>query len=248
MARPTGQRTITQTVWTAPSSSPMSRPNASRTKATAKRKPTLSASRNARAVLLERRAVPLDPVDPVDTPLDLPECRRRRDQGADEPEHERQVAVMRAHLVRLLDRVGEEVAGQPGHGVLDRVDDHAAELEVAERGGEADERDQPLDEDERHHERERAGVAEAVGVAQPSEASATSRRRPVSSSVLRASSPVSSHVSGTRVAVLIGLPGRRSRSRPARSRSRTTSPSRGRRRRARRAPSGRARPRSSARG
>ena len=76
---------------------------------------------------------------------------------------------MRADLPRLLHRVREELAGEPRHGVLDRVDDHAAHLEVAERGGEPDERDEPLDEDERHRERERAGVAEAVGVAKPRE-------------------------------------------------------------------------------
>ena len=76
---------------------------------------------------------------------------------------------MRPDLPRLLHGVREDLAGEARHRVLDRVDDHAADLEVAERGREPDERDQPLDEDERHHEGERAGVAEAVGVAKPRE-------------------------------------------------------------------------------
>ena len=169
MSKPAGQRTIVQIWCTRSSSRPMSRPNARSTNATANRKPTLSASRNALPYFSSGGPVALDPVDPVDRALDLPERGRPGHDRPDQAERQRQEAVVRADLPRLLHGVREELAGEARHGVLDRVDDHAAHLEVAERGGEPDERDQPLNEDERHHEGERAGVAEAVGVPKPRE-------------------------------------------------------------------------------
>ena len=199
------------------------------------------------AVLLEGGSVPLDPVDPVQRALDLAERRRRGDHGPDEAEDEREVALLRAHLPRLLDRVGEDLARQPRHRVLDRVDDRPADLEVAERGREADQRDEPLDEDEVDRVRERAGVTEAVRVAKPLVCVDDQPRAPRLRSVSRASSPVSSHVSGTRVAVL--MPHRDADLDRARLRldlERLRSP-RDRRRPSRRAPCGRASPRCCAR-
>ena len=121
------------------------------------------------AVLHERGAVALDPVDPVRRALDLAERRRRRDERADQPDRQREEAVAGTDLARLLHGVREQVAGEARHRVLNGVDDHPAHLEVAERGREADQRDQPLDEHERHHEGERARVTEAVGVPQARE-------------------------------------------------------------------------------
>ena len=191
------------------------------------------------AVLLEGGPVALDPVDPVDRALHLSERGRPGHDRPDQTERQRQEAVVRPDLPRLLHGVREDLAGEARHGVLDRVDDHAADLEVAERGGEPDERDQPLHEDERHHEGERAGVAEAVGVAKPRERvarrGASARCRAASCGRRRPSAPTSRgrvsrcsrrHRDADLDRARLDLDLERLR------------PSRGRRRRARRAPSG----------
>ena len=85
------------------------------------------------------------------------------------PIKQREVALIAADLLRLIDGVGQEVADRTGKRGLDRLDDLLAQPEVAESNGEADERDEALHEHERRHERERARMAEAVRGAQPHE-------------------------------------------------------------------------------
>jgi hypothetical protein len=98
------------------------------------------------AVLLECGTVALDAVDPVDRPLDLAERGRCGHESADQAEPEREEAVLRPDVSRLLHGVREEIACETRHRTLDRVDDDAADLEAAERHREPAERDEALDE------------------------------------------------------------------------------------------------------
>ena len=118
-------------------------------------------------VLLEAGPIALDPVDPVRRPLHLPHGGRPGDDRPDETQGEGQEAVVRPDLARLPHRIRQQLACEPRHRVLDRVDDHATDLEAPEGRREADERDEPLDEHQRYREGERPGVREAVRIPEP---------------------------------------------------------------------------------
>ena len=121
------------------------------------------------AVLHLRGPILLDPVDPVQAALDLTHRRGRGHQRARQAEQQREVAVVAARLLGLVDGVRQDSARRARKGALDRVDDDAADAQPAEGGREPDEGDEALHEDEGRDERQRAGVAEAVGGAQPDE-------------------------------------------------------------------------------
>ena len=126
-------------------------------------------------------------------------------ERADEPERRaRRSGATTPAWCACVDGVGQQRRRPgPGTAALSERTTTRLKLAVAERGREPDEGDDRLHEHERRRVRERAGVAEAVGDAQAHERVArgaaggrTPRR------ARRASSPVSSHVSGTGVAVL----------------------------------------------
>ena len=77
--------------------------------------------------------------------------------------------MVAARLLGLVDSVRQHSARRAGKGAVDRVDDDAADAQPAERGGEPDEGDETLYEDEGRDECQRTSVAEAVGRAQPDE-------------------------------------------------------------------------------
>ena len=75
----------------------------------------------------------------------------------------------RAGLVRLHDRLRQDLAGRARGGGLQRPHDQLADLPLAQHAREADQGDQRLDRDERDEVGERARVAGAVGEPEPAE-------------------------------------------------------------------------------
>ena len=75
-------------------------------------------------VLLHGRAILLDAVDPVQPSLELSHRGGGGDEPPDRPERDADVVVVRAGLLRLVDRDREEVRDRARSRALDRPDDH----------------------------------------------------------------------------------------------------------------------------
>ena len=76
----------------------------------------------ARVLLLERPVL-LDAVDPVHRPLELTHRDRRGDRRPDQPDDQREVAILPADARRLLDGVRQEVARRSRRRGADRVEE-----------------------------------------------------------------------------------------------------------------------------
>ena len=145
-------------------------PKARATNAMAVSTPTVQASSKREAVLLDRRPVLLDAVDAVEATFELAQRgggRRRACRSVRAPR--RGSAARLPPCAGVVDRRGEHLTGRPRHRVVDGADHASAPPSVAEGAGQADDDDDALDEHERGHEGERAGVAEPVGDPQPLE-------------------------------------------------------------------------------
>ena len=70
----------------------------------------------------------------------------------------------------LRDGGGEHLARRPGDRAVEGLADHVADLALSQGGGQADDGDDALDQDERHGVGQRAGVTEPVGKPQSGEA------------------------------------------------------------------------------
>ena len=114
--------------------------------------------------------------------------------------------MLPADARRLLDCVGQEIARRTGSRRVNRVEEELAESGRPCRDGQTDDHDEALYEDKRDREGEPAGVVVPSAARSRTTASFSSATRPVLRSVLRASSPVSSHVSLTCEAVLMRSP------------------------------------------
>jgi phosphoglycolate phosphatase-like HAD superfamily hydrolase len=120
----------------------------------------------AEPVLAEERPVLLDPVDAVEPALELTHRRGPRDERTEQADHQRQHPTVDPGRPGLFDGGRHHLAGRPGDGALDGRHDAAAEAGVAEYRRQPDERDHSLHQDQRCHQPERTGVAEAVRDAQ----------------------------------------------------------------------------------
>ena len=201
-----GHRTMVQNwlsswLWSA---SPTSKPKPMATKATLMSTPDGDGEQERQTVLVGRGTVLLDAVDAVQAPLELTHGGGRSHQRADEPEREGQVAPRDARGVGVVHRRREHLTGRSRDRVLDGADDASREPGVADRA-------RPrrrctivpcTSTSDVMKANERAWLNPSANLIRRN-ASSSSRRRPVERRVRSASSPVSSQVSGTTVAVLI---------------------------------------------
>ena len=106
-------------------------------------------------VLLERRTVLLDAVEPVEPTLDLPHQRAGRDRRGDhEADQQEREVVGGARLVCLFDGVGEHLPGGPRGNRSERVGQQVAPSTSVNHACQRHEGDDALHEQQGHQEGE----------------------------------------------------------------------------------------------
>ena len=157
----------------------------------------MNSATSARPVLLEERSILLDAVDPVGAALDLTEARDARDEHRQATEHERDDAVLTGLGRAVADRGGDELSAGTGADVGEQFLHRVAERTGTGEGGETHERDHSGDDRQHHRERQRTRRANPSATRKRRIESINNRRKRAWRSVSAASSPSSSHVSGT---------------------------------------------------
>src|SRR5512132_1418527 len=118
-------------------------------------------------VLAGGGAILFDPVDPVQSALQLAHQDHAGDQDGHDSEDQGRRAIRRAGLMRLVHGLCHQLARRTRRGALKRLHAQVGEVALADCTSETEHDDDPLDHDQHRDERHAASVTRPVGRSEP---------------------------------------------------------------------------------